>query len=221
MGRRANLVLTFSNMSPNVTPILRKHFNILQQSERLKKIIATVPRVVYRRSSNLKDKLVKSKTTVSAGTGSGPCGKARCGVCQHVTPRNTIKSTNSNFTYKIYGSLNCDSSNVIYLLECGTCDEQYVGQTETPFRLRFNNHRAHMKSIPQLPLSRHMSKPGHSFDKLRVTFLQSGFKSNRDREQKESYLIHKFNTIKAGINEHPGIMTSIHAVNTTNLPPPV
>lgn len=215
-SRQANLVLTFSNKSPNVTAILRKHFNILQQSERLAKIITTVPRVVYRRSRNIKDSIVRSKTTVAESTGSRPCGKARCGVCQHVAPRNSVESTNSDFTYKIYGNLNCDTSNLVYLLKCSTCGMQYVGQTETPFRLRFNNHRAHVKSIPQLPLSKHVSMPGHSFDKLEVTFLQSGFRSNRDREQKESYLIHKFNTIKAGINEHPGIMSSIHAVDISD-----
>ena len=174
--------------------------------------------MVYRRSRNVKDIIVKSKTTVSESTGSRPCGKARCGVCKHVTPRSTIESTNSGFTYKIYGNLNCDTNNMVYLLKCGTCGQQYVGQTETAFRLRFNNHRAHVKSIPQLPLSKHMSIPGHTFDKLEVTFLQSGFKSNREREQKESFLIYKFNTIKEGINEHPGIMTSIHTMNTPHLP---
>lgn len=214
-GRQANLVLTFSNTSPNVNHILKKHFNILEQSERLKNIITTAPRVVYRRSRNLRDTIVRSKTTVSGSTGSRPCGKVRCGICRHVTPRHNAESTNSNFTYKIYGNLDCDSSNIVYLLKCGACDKQYVGQTETPFRIRFNNHRAHIKSLPQLPLSKHVNIPGHSFDKLEVTFLQSGFKTNRDREQRESYLIYKFNTIKAGINEHPGLMTSMHTMNTS------
>ncbi|CAN7976810.1 unnamed protein product, partial [Ixodes persulcatus] len=200
-SRQASLVLTFSNQSPNVTAILRKHFNILQQSERLAKVITTVLRVVYRRSRNIKDSLVRSKITATESTGSRPCGKSGCGVCPHVTPRNSIEITNSNFTNKIYGNLNCDTSNVVYLLQCSTCGAQYVGQTETPFRLRFNNHRSHAKSNPTLPVSKHVSDPKHSFDKLQVTFLQSGFKSDRDREQKESYLIHKF---KAAINKHPG-----------------
>lgn len=155
--------------------------------------------MVYRRSRNLKDEIVKSKTTISKSTGSRPCGKKGCEVCKHVTPRESAESTNSKFTYKIYGNLNCDTSNVVYLLECGKCHKQYVGQTMTPFRLRFNNHRSHVRSRPSIPFSKHMSISGHSFDKLEVTFLQSGFKTNRDREQRESYLIYKFNTIKAGI----------------------
>lgn len=78
-NRQANHVQPFNNKSPNVTAILRKHFNILQQSERLAKVITTVPRVVYRRSRNIRDSIVRSKTTVTESTGSRQCGKARCG----------------------------------------------------------------------------------------------------------------------------------------------
>ena len=44
--------------------------------------------------------------------------------------------------YRINYSFNCDSSNVVYLLECTVCGVQYVGSTCTPFRLRFNNYKA-------------------------------------------------------------------------------
>ena len=44
--------------------------------------------------------------------------------------------------YRINYSFNCDSSNVVYLLECTVCTVQYVGSTCTPFRLRFNNYKA-------------------------------------------------------------------------------
>ena len=35
--------------------------------------------------------------------------------------------------YRINYSFNCDSSNVVYLLECTVCGVQYVGSTCTPF----------------------------------------------------------------------------------------
>ena len=43
--------------------------------------------------------------------------------------------------YKINFPFNCDSSNVVYLMECKVCGVQYVGSTCTPFRLRFNNYK--------------------------------------------------------------------------------
>ena len=36
---------------------------------------------------------------------------------------------------------NCDSLGVVYLITCQKCEKQYVGNTVTPFRKRFNNHK--------------------------------------------------------------------------------
>ena len=58
--------------------------------------------------------------------------------------------------YRINHSFNCDSSNVVYLLECTVCGVQYVGSTCTPFSLRFNNYKACSRkfnlgaSVPQV-----------------------------------------------------------------------
>ena len=63
--------------------------------------------------------------------------------------------------YRINYSFNCDSSNVVYLLECTVCGVQYVGSTCTPFRLRFNNYKACSRkfnlgaSVPQVEFFRH------------------------------------------------------------------
>ena len=43
--------------------------------------------------------------------------------------------------YRMNYSFNCDSSNVVYLLECTVCGVQYVGSTCMLLRLRFNNYK--------------------------------------------------------------------------------
>lgn len=209
---RKNLVLTFGSNPPNVNKILKRHYNILQQSKRLSRIFPSPPRVVYRRPKNIKDYLVRSKTDKAPVTGCQPCGKARCKVCKHIQATNFVESTHSNFKYSLHSNLNCDSSNVVYLLECGVCSIQYIGQTDTAFRTRFNNHRSHVNSLPHLPLSQHINSENHPFDSIKVTLLQSGFSSTREREQRESYMIYKFNTLKAGLNINPGILSSIRAL---------
>lgn len=185
---------------------------MLQQSERLSKIFPAPPRVVYRRPKNIKDYLVHSKTEKTPKGGCQPCGKARCKVCKHMQTTTVVESTNSHFKYFIHAKLNCDSSNVVYLLECGVCGIQYIGQTDTAFRKRFNNHRAHVRSLPNLPLSRHINSENHPFDSIKITLLQGGFSSARERDQRESYIIHKFNTLNPGINASPGILSSIRAL---------
>lgn len=92
-----------------------------------------------------------------------------------------------------------------------TCKVQYIGQTETAFRLHFNNHRSHAVSLPNLPLSKHVSIPGHSFDKLTATILEFGFKSHHEREVQESFLIHKFRAVASGINENAGTLPFLSA----------
>ena len=44
--------------------------------------------------------------------------------------------------YTINFSFNCDSSNLVYSLDCVVCGFQYVGSTSMPFSLRFDNYKA-------------------------------------------------------------------------------
>lgn len=206
-SRLTNLVLTHSASAPRVNCILQKHHNILLQSQRLRTIFPIPPKVIYRRSKNLHDLVTSSKVTKPQYSGCHPCNKSRCKICAHMTTSLSAQSTASGFSLKIKGNFCCYTSNVIYLLECSVCGMQYIGQTETSFRLRFNNHKAHAISLPNLPLSKHVALPGHSFSKIKATILESGFSSHRDREVRESYLIHKFSTIAFGLNENPGTLT--------------
>lgn len=207
-----NLVLTHNASAPNVTSILRKHHNILQQSERLTRAFPQPPRVVYRRGKNLRDLLTSSKTKCDDNTqlvGCHPCKKPRCKVCAHMTTTTCVTSTATDFKINIRGNFDCDTQNAIYLLECSICHLQYLGQTETAFRYRFNNHRAHVHALPHLPISRHVTDTGHSFSNIQATIIESGFKTHHDREIRESFLIHKFQTLSNGMNESPGTLTSM------------
>lgn len=54
-----------------------------------------------------------------------------------------------------------------------------------------------------LPISKGIILKDHSFKNIEVTLLDSNFGSTRKQEF-ESYSVYKFNTIKNGINKHPG-----------------
>jgi len=45
------------------------------------------------------------------------------------------------------GEYNCNSKFVIYRLIYKTRDKQYIGSTQTAFRLRFNNYKSHVWSL--------------------------------------------------------------------------
>ena len=123
-------------------------------------------------SEDLKDILVRARLSNegNGGTdkkGCSRCGKSRCQVCNVMSNSEHFHSNIDSREYRINYSFNCDSSNVVYLLECTFCGVQYVGSTCTPFRLRFNNYKACSRkfnsgaSVPQVEFFRHFSEEGH------------------------------------------------------------
>ena len=40
---------------------------------------------------------------------------------------------------------NCRTQNVVYLISCGKCGKQYVGETKGPLNIRMNGHRDETK----------------------------------------------------------------------------
>ena len=69
------------------------------------------------------------------------------------------------------GNLNCNTTHVIYLIECKTCGKPFIGSTETPFRARFNNYRSAQrnfekgKKVLQESFHVHFSEESHCGEK--------------------------------------------------------
>ena len=58
-------------------------------------------------------------------------------VCGNISVNNkTGKEFSINY------NLDCNSSNVVYLISCKKCNVQYVESTTTRFRTRFNNQKS-------------------------------------------------------------------------------
>src|SRR5690606_25861004 len=163
------------------------------------------------RAKNIKDHLVKAKITSPISVdinvrGCKPCNKPRCLCCAKIMTTDKVKSTSTNYIFEIKDNLNCQSKNVVYLLQCSTCELQYIGQTSTSFNIRLNNHRSHCKTQKHLSISKHVNDTGHNFSDFIFVILKGNFRSNIQRECFESYLIQKFGTVTNGLNEDVGIL---------------
>ena len=67
----------------------------------------------------------------------------KCDICKHFLIKDSkFGCTVTGKTYFIKGNLSCDGCNVIYLITCSNCREQYVRSVIT-FKQRF---RIHIKS---------------------------------------------------------------------------
>ena len=91
--------------------------------------------------------------------------KRVCGIynCQVMEEGDSFASKFTWERYKIRQNINCESKNVIYLVECKKCGKQGVGSTED-FKPRISNYISHilMKRATCKSVRHFYVTPGHS-----------------------------------------------------------
>ena len=114
----------------------------------------------------------------------------------------TVKATATNFKYDIKGSLDCQTSNVVYLLLCNKCSDQYVGQTEKTLSKRFLQHRGYVNNKKlDKSTGHHFNQAGHSISDMRINIIEKVYSRDPQmREIRESHYIKEMNTFHRGMN---------------------
>ena len=202
-----NLIYHPAFQSLNKT--LRKVQVILNFDPAHREVFAETPILGFRNGKSLKDMLVRAKVPPiqnEKGKCEGCSGK-RCGVCAHIKECSEFTDKNGK-SYNIrHLSLNCNSKNVVYVLNCKTCKAQYVGSCITKFRLRFNNYRScnnnhKIKTGPKQSLHSHFDEPGHNgFNDWQFILIDQGDSetSVRKRERFWQYKLSTF--LPNGLND--------------------
>lgn len=145
--RKDVLVLTYHPALPKkVHETINKNYHTLSSGEERAKVFANSPIVAYRQPKSLKDLLVraivKSKTS-EPNVCQGCNGRSDCQVCKLLINSDSFFNKDKSRTYNLRkGTLHCNSSKVVYLLTCKTCENQYVGKTKRVFRERVNNYKS-------------------------------------------------------------------------------
>jgi predicted GIY-YIG superfamily endonuclease len=117
----------------------------------------------------------------------------------------SAKATATNFEIGIEGNYNCNSKNVVYLLEC-KCGKQYIGETGD-FRKRMNNHRSQCTRNPDTATYAHRLDTNHTFLEYKITIIKGEFKDDNHRKKFEKFAIDKFVVFRNGLNLKPGYDT--------------
>ena len=132
------------------------------------------------------------------------CGKS-CPAYPYVKEGKEIQ--NNQTKWVINSSVNFESFNIIYLLECNksTCKARYIGQSFRPLKKRFSEHKGYINStFPTQFTGRHLNLPGHSIDNITVTILEKVRRNNESyRKERETSDIRRFNTFYKGLNRQP------------------
>ena len=108
--------------------------------------------ISFRRAKNLKGTLVRAKLRPSGEEqvqkGTFRCnGRRSCQICPIVVEGDTFGNFNESRSFTNFsGAYNCNSQNVVYLLQCNICNKKYVGSTTTKFRQRFNVYKSYHRT---------------------------------------------------------------------------
>lgn len=121
-------------------------------------------------------------------SGSFACTNPRCLVCTYMQVTRHVTSHHNGRTFPIIGHLSCKTQNVVYVISCGQCGLQYVGETSCTLANRFNNHLSTIRTNKNTPIAIHFNLPGHSIADVRLTGIEAlpATASTKYRRIKES-----------------------------------
>ena len=93
-AKRVPLVVTYSNLLPDVHGIIKKHMDVLYRSTRMKGIFQEPPMVAFRRDKNLCDTLVHGKSNAALKSTNTVCNTG-CANCELLS-RDKVKDTSNS-----------------------------------------------------------------------------------------------------------------------------
>ena len=207
-SKRPIFVVTFDPRLPNIPNTLKRHWRaMVAQDPYLAEVFPLHPLTAYKRQKNIKDIVVRAKVYQKNRKQRNLKGMAKCNApctaCPFILEGSNINK--SGKSWKIQKNVNCNSENVVYMIECQkeNCRQKYIGQTERKMSERFSEHRGYVnRKIISQPTGQHFNSPGHSISDMKVTVIEKIKKTDKMyREERETYFIALFNTFYRGLNK--------------------
>ena len=107
-----------------------------------------------RQNKNLKQILTRAEFRTNKFYQVTKCQSKKCKICEIILEGNTFKFKEKVFI--IHSNMSCNTLNCIYAIQCGGCDEYYIGETNN-FRYRTNLHKDHVRRGVGLAVSMHIN----------------------------------------------------------------
>ena len=98
-----------------------------------------------RQPNNLKRLLTKAKFTDKQKLPKKSiCNRPNCGVWEHLITENKF-IFQCGKTFNVKTTMSCEVRNLIYVIRCGGCQEEYIGETVDLLRHRLTVHRQQIR----------------------------------------------------------------------------
>ena len=198
-------VTNFCPQIPYFTSIFAKLDNLISSEPHLKKVFSERPVVAYRRCPTLRDTLVtsslKSLTPDNKPSGFYHCHRRNCTTCKHSEESTTLYSYQEQTYRNIRGHVNCNASNVVYLISCKKCLKQYVGETGRKLKTRITEHMGYIRRNKDTAIGLHFNSLGDYILNFQVNVVEKLYNSISYRKVKEPFWINKLQAITHGLNK--------------------
>ena len=188
---------------------MNKHWRAMVcQDEYLREVFKSPPLTAFKRQKNIKDNLIRAKVAMPSQTrpirnnpGMKRCGKW-CTACPYVKEGKTIK-INSKKNWNINKNVNCETRNIVYIIECQKCKINYVGESKRSLKERLADHRSYVnREMINTATGAHFLKPGHNLSHLQISIVEKQKNSDDSyRKEREKYFINLFNSFYRGMNQ--------------------
>lgn len=180
------------------------------QDQYMGEVFPQPPLTAFKRQKNLRDILVRAKVPEPQRKheqrtlrGMSKCG-SNCTACPYIKTGNKVKVTKNKY-WNINRHVNCQSFNVVYLIECNKdyCKKKYIGETGRIFKFRLDEHRGYVNTKDESQATgAHFNLPGHSLANMQATILELVNRYDEEyRKEREHFYIRKFNSYHDGMNK--------------------
>lgn len=192
-------VITFvTNYNPNNDPRLNSfvqtNFHNMKHAEGTSDVFKNKKLIIARsQPPNMKSLLTRAKFSSSPPNHRVYRCSERCVSCKNIKEgmEHTFRSVNQ--TFQVKSDFTCTTRNIIYVLICDNCQQDYIGQSSLEIRFRISVHKQQIKdeSLRKLNVSKHVHSCGNSQFKI-FPFYKLKTEDGMERRKKEEYFIKKF-----------------------------
>ena len=190
-------VKTHNPNNPNITHHIYNNLPYLTQSNIMDKVLSNTKIITSnRQSKNIKHMLCTFKYK-SKGNNQifqvNKCAVTKCKVCPVIIEDQVYKFKNGQ-SFFIKDNMSCTSENLLYVLRCNNCKEEYIGQTSDTLRHRMTVHRQHIthQHYRVLYVSNHIASCGDNVSYSVFPFYKFRNNDNLYRNYMEKHFILKF-----------------------------
>ena len=111
--------------------------------------------------------------------------------------------------FNIVGDIDCNTKGIIYLIDCKACRVSYVGYIQDNAKVRFSNHKSHIKKcIILCEFTKHMLSDDDLHPLDRSSFKSYDAKASKEEvkricHERETHWHHELRTLSAfgGLNK--------------------